>query len=249
VAFAFSANLQYSEFMAKVFVPLDFPDGETALHLARKLVPINPWVKVGLELYVAEGPGIIERLKGIGARVFLDLKFHDIPNTVAGAVRSSVRLGVDYLNIHCGGGAEMIRAAVDACGDEAAKHSAPAPVLLGVTVLTSLDDQGIQAIGFPRSASAQVKHFTEMAMDGGLGGVVCSAEELPLIRALAGKSFVTMVPGIRPVGSSAGDQKRVFTPAEAVRAGADCLVVGRPITGAKDPLVALSDVLKEAELS
>ena len=231
--------------MAKVFVPLDFPSAGPALAMARKLLPLNPCFKVGLELYVAEGPKVISELKALGAEIFLDLKFHDIPNTVAGAVRSATRLGVSYLNIHCGGGSEMIRAAVEACASEAGNAGVDKPALLGVTVLTSLDDKSVQEIGFPRSASAQVKHFVELAKDCGLDGVVCSAEELPLVKSLAGKGFVAMVPGIRPLGAAAGDQKRVMTPSEAVKAGADCLVVGRPITGAADPAAALAAVLAE----
>lgn len=230
---------------AKVFVPLDYPKAEPALAMARLLLPLNPCLKVGLELFVAEGPGFVSRLQGEGAEIFLDLKFHDIPNTVGGAVRSAVRLGVSCLNVHCGGGRDMLRAAAEACAEEAARLSVPRPTLLGVTVLTSLDDLAVQEIGFPRSASAQVKHFVELAQEAGLDGVVCSGLELPLVRSLAGDGFVTMVPGIRPGGSAADDQKRTLTPADAVRAGAHCLVVGRPITGAKDPAAAMSAVLAE----
>lgn len=229
--------------MAKVFVALDYPSAEQALPVALKLLPVNPCLKVGLELYVAAGPDFIARLNDAGAEIFLDLKFHDIPNTVAGAVRSATRLGVSYLNVHCGGGGEMMRAAAEACAEEAARVSVPKPKLLGVTVLTSLDDAGIQEIGFPRSASAQVKHFVELAKDSGLDGVVCSGQELILVRSLAGDKFVTMVPGIRPAGAGAQDQKRTLTPAEAVSAGAHCLVVGRPVTGAADPAAALKQIL------
>ncbi|RYZ95739.1 MAG: orotidine-5'-phosphate decarboxylase, partial [Proteobacteria bacterium] len=183
--------------------------------------------------------------KGEGANIFLDLKFHDIPNTAAGAVRSATRLGVDFLNVHCGGGAAMLRAAATACAEEAAKLSIPRPKLLGVTVLTSLDDQAVQEIGFPRSASAQVLHFVNLAKENGLDGVVCSPQELPLVRQTAGEAFLTMVPGIRPAGSAAGDQKRTLAPAEAVKAGASCLVVGRPVTAAADPVAALKSILLE----
>lgn len=231
--------------MAKIFVALDFPSAEQAWPVAQKLLPVNPCLKVGLELFVAEGPAFISRLKDAGAEIFLDLKFHDIPNTVAGAVRSATRLGVDYLNIHCGGGREMIRRAADACAEEAAKRSVKKPGLLGVTVLTSLDDASLLEIGFPRSASAQVKQFVELAKDNGLDGVVCSGQELALVRSLAGNEFVTMVPGIRPAGSDVQDQKRVLTPAEAVKAGASCLVIGRPVTGAADPAAAMRAVLGE----
>jgi orotidine-5'-phosphate decarboxylase len=231
--------------MAKVFVALDFPSEEQAWQMAEKLHPQNPFFKVGLELFVATGPSFVHRLTAAGAEVFLDLKFHDIPNTVAGAIRSSMALGARYVNGHCGGGEAMIRAAVEAARKEAERLGVQMPTLLGVTVLTSLDDQAVQQIGFPRSASAQVKHFVELAQDCGLDGVVCSAEEISLVKSLAGRSFLTMVPGIRPAGAEKGDQKRTLTPAEAVAAGADCLVVGRPVTGAADPRLALSQILQE----
>ncbi|MGE3261106.1 MAG: orotidine-5'-phosphate decarboxylase [Bacteriovoracia bacterium] len=229
----------------KVFVALDYPDAASAFAIFRQLSPLNPYFKVGLELFVATGPSFIQSLVDHGAKVFLDLKFHDIPNTAAGAVRSAVRLGVGYLNVHCGGGAEMLRASAEAVSDEAQKLSLPRPTLLGVTVLTSLDDKGIQEIGFPRSASAQVKQFVELAQLSGLDGVVCSAQELALVSALAGKDFQTMVPGIRPVGSSANDQKRTLTPREAASAGAHCLVIGRPITAAADPVARLEGILRD----
>lgn len=232
--------------MAKVFVPLDFPSSELAWPIIRKILPLNPYMKVGLELFTAEGPAFISQLKSEGAEVFLDLKFHDIPNTVAGAVRSAVRMGVTYLNVHCGGGSEMMKAAVAACADEAARLGIERPTLLGVTILTSLDDLAVQEIGFPRSSSAQVKHFVELAQEAGLDGVVCSPQELALVRSLAGESFVTMVPGVRPAGSSKDDQKRTLTPSEAVKAGAHCIVVGRPITQASDPVAALTKILAEA---
>lgn len=229
----------------KVFVPLDFPTAAAAWPMVEKLLPVNRGFKVGLELFVAEGPAFVQKLSERGAEIFLDLKFHDIPNTVAGAVRSATRMGVKYFNIHCGGGSEMMAAAVRARDEEAAKLKIAKPVLLGVTVLTSLDDSAIQEIGFPRSASAQVKQFVELAQSAGLDGVVCSAQELGLVRQIAGADFVTMIPGIRPAGSANDDQKRTLTPKEAASAGAHCLVVGRPITAAADPVAALQKVLAE----
>lgn len=229
----------------KVFVALDYPEPAPAFAAFRQLAPVNPYFKVGLELFVAAGPSFVQSIVDNGGKVFLDLKFHDIPNTAAGAVRSAVRMGVEYLNVHCGGGGEMMKAAAQALTDEAKKLSVPRPKLLGVTVLTSLDDSGIQEIGFPRSASAQVKHFVELAQGAGLDGVVCSAQELALVRSLAGDTFETMVPGIRPAGSAANDQKRTLTPREAAAAGAHCLVVGRPITAAKDPVASLEGILAE----
>jgi len=233
----------------RLFVALDFPEGNAAFALVHKLLPFHQDFKVGLELFSAEGPDLVSRLKGEGANIFLDLKFHDIPNTAAGAVRAATRLGVDFLNVHCGGGSAMLSAAAQACTEEAAKLSIPRPKLLGVTVLTSLDDKAVQEIGFPRSASAQVLQFVNLAKDSGLDGVVCSAQELPLVREAGGPEFLTMVPGIRPAGAAAGDQKRTLTPAEAVKAGASCLVVGRPVTGAADPASALKSILKEMGLS
>ena len=234
-----------SQTKPKVFVPLDYADVDAAFAMFRKLFPVNPYFKVGLELFVSAGPQFIHKLSAEGAEIFLDLKFHDIPNTVEGAVRSATRLGVRYMNVHCGGGSAMLEAAVRARSEAAAKLGVPKPTLLGVTVLTSLDDHAVQEIGFPRSASQQVKHFVDLAMSAGLDGVVCSAHELPLIAQLAGDKFVTMVPGIRPSWSGADDQKRIMTPGEAAAAGAHCLVVGRPVTAAADPADALRKVLAE----
>jgi orotidine-5'-phosphate decarboxylase len=229
----------------QVFVALDFKSRGDALALVTKLLPIHKRFKVGLELFTAEGPTFVRDLVSRGAEVFLDLKFHDIPNTVAGAVRSATGLGARYFNVHCGGGSEMLRAAVKARNDEASRLGVAKPVLLGVTVLTSMDDAGIQEIGFPRSASAQVKQFVELAQSAGLDGVVCSPQEISLVKQLAGPDFVTMVPGIRPAGSGSDDQKRTLTPKEAGAAGAHCLVIGRPITAASDPMAALQKVLGE----
>ena len=211
---------------SKIFIPLDYPDAKTAHAMVDLLLPFRPGFKVGLELFVAEGPGFVRELSQRGAEIFLDLKFHDIPNTVAGAVRAAASLGISYFNVHCGGGAEMLEAAVRA-RDEAENTLGRAPKLLGVTVLTSLDDRAVQEIGFPRSASAQVKHFVELADACGLDGVVCSAQELPLVQQVAGEDFVTMIPGIRPEGAAMGDQKRTMTPREAAAAGAHCLVIGK----------------------
>lgn len=229
----------------KVFIPLDFPDAAAAKAMVKQLLPLKPGFKVGLELFVAEGPGFVGELVGSGAEVFLDLKFHDIPNTVAGAIKSATRLGVKYFNVHCGGGSAMLEHSVRARDEEAKRLGIAKPLLLGVTVLTSLDDQAIQEIGFPRSASAQVKQFVELAMSAGLDGVVCSAQELALVKQIAGPDFITMIPGIRPAGSASDDQKRTLTPKEAAAAGAHCLVIGRPITGAENPAEALSKVLQE----
>ena len=227
----------------KVFVALDYPAAEPAWETFQQLKDINPYFKVGLELFSSAGPEFVAKLAHSGAKVFLDLKFHDIPNTVAGAVRAATRLQVGWTNIHCGGGVTMMKAALEAAHSESAKLGIQAPKILGVTVLTSLNDAEISAIGFPRSASAQVKHFVDLALESKLDGVVCSAHELPLVRNIAGKDFLTMVPGIRPAGADLGDQQRVMTPSDASKAGADCIVVGRPITQAANPRKALEEIL------
>lgn len=228
-----------------VFVALDFPDGPAAWKMVESLRSVNPYFKVGLELFVSEGPAFVRKLVAADCKVFLDLKFHDIPNTVAGAVRSTVRTGAGWINVHSGGGSHMMRAAAEAAKEEAIRLGLVPPKMIGVTVLTSLSDEDVQEIGFPRSASAQVKHLVELAQSSGLDGVVCSPEEIALVRALAPVDFLTMVPGIRPRGADAGDQKRIMTPREAAKAGATCLVVGRPVTKAKDPLSALESILGE----
>lgn len=229
----------------ELYVALDFPSAKAAMQLVERTFAINSCYKVGLELFVSEGPAFVRQLSSRGASVFLDLKFHDIPNTVAGAIRSATGMGVKYFNVHCGGGSEMMKAAVDAKNEEAARLGINPPKLLGVTVLTSLDDSAIQEIGFPRSASAQVKQFVELAQSSGLDGVVCSPKELSLVRQLAGGDFLTMVPGIRPAGSKSDDQKRTLSPKEASAEGAHCLVVGRPVTAAADPAEALRNILAE----
>ncbi len=226
-----------------VFVALDFSDSAQALQMAKSLKGSNPYFKIGLELFVSEGPGLVEQLISDGCQIFLDLKFHDIPNTAAGAVRAAVRTGAGWINVHCGGGASMLKMASEATHDEASKRNLKRPKLLGVTVLTSLNDADVHEIGFPRSASAQVKHFVELAQSSGLDGVVCSPHEIALVKSVAGESFLTMVPGIRTEGSDIGDQSRVMTPAEAAKLGANFMVIGRPITKANDPVAALQKVL------
>lgn len=230
--------------MSKIYVALDTPDANQALQWVKDLAPLNPYFKIGLELFTSQGASFVERVKSMGGRVFLDLKFHDIPNTVAGAVRASVRMGVDILNVHCSGGSEMMSAAARACTEEAAKLGIPRPHLLGVTVLTSLDDSALGEIGFPRSAGAQVKQFVDLAIQSGLDGVVCSPHEIALVKSLK-KDFLVLVPGLRPADAEKGDQKRIATPQEAVRAGAEFLVIGRPVTQAKDPKAALEKILRE----
>lgn len=220
-----------------VIVPLDFPDAEAALALAARLDPALCRVKVGKELYVAAGPSVVRTLQERGFEVFLDLKFHDIPNTVAGACRAAARLGVWMLNVHASGGEAMMRAAREAAGT-----AARPPLLVAVTVLTSLGEAELPRVGLHGSVAENVERLAALAKGCGLDGVVCSALEAPRLRAAHGAAFKLVTPGIRPAGAAAGDQSRVVTPAEALRLGADYLVIGRPITQAPDPVAVLKSI-------
>lgn len=226
----------------RLIVALDFPSAEEALALARRLAGTCAWVKVGLELYLAAGNSIVTELRGMGFQVFLDLKLHDIPNTVAGAVRSAAKAGAGLLTVHAAGGPAMLRAAVDAAGG--LKH---APKLLAVTVLTSMDAAELAAIGIAQTPAEQVLQLGRMAMGCGVAGLVCSPEEVGMLRQNLGDRPLLVTPGIRPTGSAAQDQKRLATPSAAIAAGASYLVVGRPITQAADPLQAAQSILLEME--
>lgn len=221
----------------RVIVALDFPDAPTALAMAARLDPKLCRVKVGKELFVAAGPSVVERLNERGFEVFLDLKFHDIPNTVAGACRSAVRLGVWMLNVHASGGEAMLNAARDAV-EGAAKR----PLLIAVTILTSLSSAELAAVGFSGSADENVERLARLTQRCGLDGVVCSAQEATRLRAACGPAFKLVTPGIRLPEDAKGDQSRVVTPAEGVRLGADYLVIGRPVTQAKDPRATLESI-------
>ena len=221
----------------RLIVALDFPDEAAALAMAARLDPALCRVKVGKELFVAAGPRVVERLHAGGFEVFLDLKFHDIPNTVAGACRAAARLGVWMLNVHASGGAAMMRAA-----REAVSAFANPPRLIGVTVLTSLTDADLGTVGFTGSAAQNVDRLARLAASCGLDGVVCSAEEAAALRAALGGGFVTVTPGIRLAGGARADQSRVVTPEEAVRRGAHYLVIGRPVTQSPDPAATLRDI-------
>ncbi len=220
-----------------IIVPLDVPDEERALALAARLDPKLCRVKVGKELFVAAGPAVVSRLQERGFEVFLDLKFHDIPNTVAGACRSAARLGVWMMTVHASGGTAMMRAA-----REAIAQVARPPLLVAVTILTSLDDTDLAAIGFAGTVLENAVRLARLARESGLDGVVCSAHEAPDIRAATGEGFVLVTPGIRVAPGTNDDQARVVTPGEAVRLGSDYLVVGRAITGSPDPSATLQRV-------
>jgi orotidine-5'-phosphate decarboxylase len=224
----------------KLIVALDVPDARAAMRLVGELEGTCNWFKVGLELFVAEGPALLEPLVGRGHNVFLDLKLHDIPNTVAGAVRSAARLGVRMLTVHAGGGPAMLAAAKSALAG--APH---APELLAVTVLTSMDSGQLQAVGTGRAPAEQVELLAKMGIEAGIRGFVCSPQEVAKVRALTGPEGVLVIPGIRPAGAAIGDQKRVAGPAEALRLGASYLVVGRPITQAPNPAEAAAAILEE----
>jgi orotidine-5'-phosphate decarboxylase len=223
-----------------LIVALDVATAEAAMALADRLEGQCSWFKVGLELYIAAGPPIVEKLVNRGHSIFLDLKLHDIPNTVAAAVRSTASLGVRMLTIHAAGGPAMLTTA-----REATLSMANPPRLLAVTMLTSMDQAQVAAIGLPRSAQEQVVLLAKMGLEAGIHGFVCSPEEAAALRALTGPGGVLVTPGIRPAGADKGDQQRIATPAQAMRQGADYLVVGRPITQAVDPARAAETILKE----
>lgn len=221
----------------RVVVALDFPSSTAALALVDQLDPKQCRLKVGFELYVAAGPALLEQLHSKGFDVFLDLKFHDIPNTVASAVRAASEQGVWMLNVHASGGRRMITAAREAV--EAASHQ---PLLIAVTVLTSMTPEDLQETGCERPLEEQVKYLATLAQNNGADGVVCSAREAETLRATCGSDFALVTPGIRPAGSAAGDQRRTMEPLQAVEAGSSFLVIGRPVTAAKDPLTALNEI-------
>ena len=225
----------------RLAVALDFPDENQALALVDRLDGTCQWFKVGMELYYAAGNSIIHHLRDRGFNVFLDLKLHDIPNTVAGAVRSVAQAGASLLTLHAGGGAAMMSAAAEAA-------CAPgSPRLLAVTVLTSMDATQLMGIGITASPADQVLRLARLAQASGIDGMVCSPEEVALLRKETGPETLLVIPGIRPTGSAIGDQKRIATPTQAIAEGASLLVVGRPITRANDPVAAARAILQEIE--
>jgi orotidine-5'-phosphate decarboxylase len=230
-----SAPLQPKDRLA---VALDFPSAKLALDLVDRLDGSCLWFKVGMELYYAAGNSLIETLRGRGFNIFLDLKLHDIPNTVAGAVRSATQAGASLLTIHAAGGPAMMSAAAEAAAVPGS------PRLLAVTVLTSMDAAELAAVGVLASLAEQVLRLARLAKQAGIGGLVCSAEEISALRAELGREALLVVPGIRPSGSEVGDQKRVATPRAAIERGASMLVVGRPITRAANPAQAARTILE-----
>jgi orotidine-5'-phosphate decarboxylase len=232
---------------SRVIVALDVPTLGEASEMARRIAPHLAAVKIGSQLFTAEGPRAVHIMHDLGLRVFLDLKFHDIPNTVAGAVAAASRLGVWMLNVHCGGGTAMMAEAASAASGAAGRAASSArPLVLGVTVLTSLDEAGLQAtLGTARTLPEQVLHLARDAQAAGLDGVVASPHEIVEIRRACGTGFLIVTPGVRPAGAGLDDQRRVLTPGEAIRAGADYVVVGRPILAAEDPVQAAQRIAEE----
>ncbi len=224
----------------RILVALDYSDPQSALDLVARLDPTRCRLKVGKELFTRGGPALVERLTGLGYEVFLDLKYHDIPNTVAGAVRAAAALGVWMVNVHALGGRRMIEAAREALEQE--RHR---PLLIAVTILTSMAQEDIAEIGLEGTPVDNVLRLASLTQRAGADGVVCSPQEVVPLRETIGNEFTLVTPGIRPAWSATGDQKRIKTPAEAIADGADYLVIGRPITGAEDPLVALGRIEDE----
>lgn len=224
----------------KIIVALDFPDAASALALVERLDPALCRLKVGKELFTVAGPELVRVLVKRGFDVFLDLKFHDIPHTVAAACRAAAGLGVWMMNVHASGGRRMMVAAQEALSDLAAP-----PYLIAVTVLTSMSAEDLSEVGVTDAPADQVLRLARLTQACKLDGVVCSAQEASMLRSGLGADFRLVTPGIRPAGSEVGDQRRVMTPAEAVRAGSTDLVIGRPITAAADPLAALKQIQAE----
>jgi orotidine-5'-phosphate decarboxylase len=221
--------------MNQLLVPLDVETAAQARTLADDLRGVVGGFKIGKQLFTSEGPDFVRELTARGDRVFLDLKFHDIPNTVAGAVAAATRLGVWMVDVHASGGLAMMRAAREAADAEAARQSRPAPLVIAVTVLTSVDDRSLREVGVTSNVSDQVERLATLAQQAGLDGVVASPQEIAIVRKACGASFVIVTPGIRGAADAKGDQQRTASASVALAAGASYLVVGRPITGAEHP--------------
>jgi orotidine-5'-phosphate decarboxylase len=226
-----------------IIVALDLPDSTKALDLASRLAPLVGAFKIGSELFTSAGPEIVKRIRDLGGEVFLDLKFHDIPNTVAKAVTAATWLDVQMLTLHAGGGLEMMRAAETAADQTARQCGRKAPLVLGVTVLTSFDSNALSQVGAGSNVALQVERLAGLAVQAGLRGLVCSPLEIAALRQILPENIQLVTPGIRTGKEAVDDQKRTLTPKEALAAGANWLVIGRPIYAAEDPLAAAEDIL------
>ena len=226
--------------LSPIIVALDFPNADAALALAAQLDPAQCRVKVGKELFTRCGPSIVEALQAKGFDVFLDLKFHDIPNTTAMAVKAAAEMGVWMVNVHCSGGLRMMAA----CRNELDKLNGDKPLLIGVTVLTSMEREDLSGIGLDVEPKTQVLRLAGLAQQAGMDGLVCSAQEACVLK-VAHPQLQLVTPGIRPAGSAEDDQRRILTPSQALQAGSDYLVIGRPISQAANPQQALAAVLAE----
>lgn len=231
----------------RLIVALDVDTVSEAKHLVQVLGPYVGMFKVGLQLFTSLGPQIIETIHEQGGKVFIDLKLHDIPNTVAQASRVLTSYGVDMLNVHASGGLTMMQKAGEAVAEEAEARGLVKPKLIAVTILTSMGETDLKEIGISASPKDSVVKLAQLTQQAGLDGVVASPQETELIRAACGESFLTVTPGVRPLNSQVGDQKRVTTPKAAIEAGSSYLVIGRPITAAPNPLVAAQEIIKEME--
>lgn len=229
----------------KLIVALDTADLKKAAKIVRALTPLVKMFKVGKELFTVAGPDAAKMVRRHKAGVFLDLKFHDIPNTVGAACAAATRLGVSMLNVHASGGKQMLFQAVQAVHKTSAELKIKPPILLGVTVLTSLTDQDLKEVGFAQKTAQQVERLAKLSKNCGLDGVVASGQEIGLIRKATQTPFVIVTPGVRPLWAAPGDQKRIITPQKAIRDGADFIVVGRPITENADPRAAAKKILNE----
>jgi len=232
----------------RLIVALDVDTEEKAVKLVQTLKNDVKIFKIGLELFGSCGPAIIKKIKGIGCEVFLDLKFHDIPNTAAKASRVATRSGAYMFNVHALGGYDMMKAAAEACRDEAKKLKIEKPKVLAVTILTSMDENALKKAGMDDNMENQVLRLASLAKEAGLDGVVASPKEAKVIRQTIGADFLIVTPGVRPSSAEVNDQKRAATPEEAVISGADFIVVGRPVTEAEDPVSAVKGILQEIKI-
>ena len=237
-------NLSHSQ---RIYVPLDNVDLEQSQRLSLMLKDQIGGVKIGKEFFTKFGPEGVTKIRNLGVPIFLDLKFHDIPNTVAGAIRSAISLEPSILNVHAQGGRDMLLASRDAIDNEIDKLGCKPPLLFGVTVLTSMNKSDLRETGVADSVLEQVKRLTLLCAETGLDGVVCSANEIKIVREVGGEDFKIITPGIRPAWSERGDQKRIVTPAEAIKRGGDFLVIGRPITQSQDPANSTRKIIGEIQ--